>query len=199
MIAATFPPGTRCSECPTTRTSGLSLCVLVFVCALDSCLAADRILFDRPLTQPGSLDYNPSWHPKATGSSLRRNAAAGPICTAFIPTAQASNASPTTRQDLSSSPPAPMGGQTFGFWTRPPTKPRRSPPERAVISDLPGLPTAHGSLSARIAIATATFLPPKVDGNACIWCCPTMVFATPAKNAGWPIQAFFWLEWDPGT
>jgi Tol biopolymer transport system component len=66
-----------------TRTSGLSLCVLVFGCALNSCFAADRILFDRlgptqatlfisnadgsterPLTQPGSLDYNPSWSPK---------------------------------------------------------------------------------------------------------------------------------------
>ena len=65
------------------RTSGLSLCVLVFGCALSSCFAADRILFDRlgptgatlfisnadgsaerPLTQPGSLDYNPSWSPK---------------------------------------------------------------------------------------------------------------------------------------
>jgi Tol biopolymer transport system component len=66
-----------------TRTSGLSLCALVFGCALNSCPAADRILFDRlgptqatlfisnadgsterPLTEPGSLDYNPSWSPK---------------------------------------------------------------------------------------------------------------------------------------
>lgn len=63
-----------------TRTRALSLCVLVFGLSLNSCLAADRILFDRlgptqaalfisnadgsaerPLTQPGSLDYNPSW------------------------------------------------------------------------------------------------------------------------------------------
>jgi Tol biopolymer transport system component len=66
-----------------TRTRALPLCVLAFVSSLHSCLAADRILFDRlgptqatlfisnadgsaerPLTQPGSLDYNPSWSPK---------------------------------------------------------------------------------------------------------------------------------------
>src|ERR1700733_14837711 len=83
MIGATFPPRIRCSEYAMTRTSGLSLCFLVFGCALNSCLAADRVLFDRlgpsqatlfisnadgsterPLTQPGSLDYNPSWSPK---------------------------------------------------------------------------------------------------------------------------------------
>jgi TolB protein len=58
----------------------LSLCVLAWAA---NCLAADRILFDRlgptqatlfisnadgsaerPLTQPGSLDYNPSWSPR---------------------------------------------------------------------------------------------------------------------------------------
>ena len=58
----------------------LSLCVLAFASWLNSCLAADRVLFsrlgptqstlfisnadgaaERPLTQPGSLDYNPSW------------------------------------------------------------------------------------------------------------------------------------------
>ena len=38
-----------------------------------------------------------------------------------------------------------------------------------MISAPPGLPTAHGLLSPRIAIATATFLPPKADGNACTW------------------------------
>src|ERR1700678_3593235 len=27
----------------------------------------------------------------------------------------------------------------------------------------------------------------------------TIVFATPATNAGFPIQAFFWLEWDNGS
>jgi Tol biopolymer transport system component len=83
MIAATFPPQIRCSEYAMTRTSGLSLCVLVVGSGLNSCLVADRILFDRlgptqatlyisnadgsterPLTQPGSLDYNPSWSPK---------------------------------------------------------------------------------------------------------------------------------------
>jgi Tol biopolymer transport system component len=66
-----------------TRTSYLSLFVLVFGIALNSCPAADRIVFDRlgpnqatlfisnadgsterPLTEPGSLDYNPSWSPK---------------------------------------------------------------------------------------------------------------------------------------
>ena len=58
-----------------TRTSSLSLCFIIFGCAVNSCLAADRILFDRlgptqatlfisnadgsnerPLTQPGLLD-----------------------------------------------------------------------------------------------------------------------------------------------
>lgn len=66
-----------------TRALALPLCVLAFASSLHSCLAADRILFDRlgptqatlfisnadgsaerPLTQPGSLDYNPSWSPK---------------------------------------------------------------------------------------------------------------------------------------
>jgi len=66
-----------------TRTRALSLCVLACGFSLNSCLAADRILFDRlgptqatlfisnadgsgerPLTQPNSLDYNPSWSPK---------------------------------------------------------------------------------------------------------------------------------------
>ena len=61
----------------------LSCCFLVFALSLHCCLAADRILFDRlgptqaalfisnadgsverPLTRPGSLDYNPSWAPK---------------------------------------------------------------------------------------------------------------------------------------
>ena len=61
----------------------LSLCVLAFASWLNSCLAADRVLFsrlgptqstlfisnadgaaERPLTQPGSLDYNPSWSSK---------------------------------------------------------------------------------------------------------------------------------------
>jgi Tol biopolymer transport system component len=59
------------------------LCVFAFATTSTSCLAADRILFDRigptgaalfianadgsaerPLTQPGSLDYNPSWSAK---------------------------------------------------------------------------------------------------------------------------------------
>jgi Tol biopolymer transport system component len=66
-----------------TRLLSLSLCVLAFISSRNCCLAADRILFDRlgptearifisnadgsaerPLTQPGSLDYNPSWSPK---------------------------------------------------------------------------------------------------------------------------------------
>jgi TolB protein len=66
-----------------TRILALSLCVLAFASSPNSCLAADRILFDRlgptgaalfvsnadgsaerPLTQPGSLDYNPSWSTK---------------------------------------------------------------------------------------------------------------------------------------
>jgi Tol biopolymer transport system component len=66
-----------------TRTRALLVCVLVFAFSLHRCLAADRILFDRlgptqatlyianadgsaerPLTQPGSLDYNPSWSAK---------------------------------------------------------------------------------------------------------------------------------------
>ena len=60
----------------------LSLCSVVFVCS-HSCLAAERIVFarlgpseaslfisnadgsaERPLTPPGSLDYNPSWSHK---------------------------------------------------------------------------------------------------------------------------------------
>jgi Tol biopolymer transport system component len=66
-----------------TRTRALCLCGLVFASSLNFCRAADRILFDRlgpteatlfisnadgsaerPLTQPNSLDYNPSWSPK---------------------------------------------------------------------------------------------------------------------------------------
>jgi Tol biopolymer transport system component len=66
-----------------TPTQVLSLCVLAFTSSLNSCFAADRILFSRlgpaeaalfisnadgsgegPLTRPGSLDYNPSWSPK---------------------------------------------------------------------------------------------------------------------------------------
>ena len=66
-----------------TRILALSLCVLAFASSPSSCPAADRILFDRlgptqatlfisnadgsaehPLTQPGSLDYNPSWSQK---------------------------------------------------------------------------------------------------------------------------------------
>ena len=61
----------------------VSLCVLTLVATATSCLAADRILFDRlgptqatlfisnadgsaerPLTRTTSLDYNPSWSPK---------------------------------------------------------------------------------------------------------------------------------------
>lgn len=80
MIAATFPRGVERSEYAMTRTDGLSLCFLVFGCALNSCLAADRILFDRlgptqaalfisdadgsterPLTQPGGY-----WTPLRT-------------------------------------------------------------------------------------------------------------------------------------
>jgi TolB protein len=66
-----------------TRIRTLSLCILAFACSLDYCLAADKILFarigpaqaslfisnadgtaERPLTQPNSLDYNPSWSAK---------------------------------------------------------------------------------------------------------------------------------------
>jgi TolB protein len=66
-----------------TPTQVLSLCVLAFTSSLNSCFAADRILFgrlgpteaalfisnadgsgERPLTRSGSLDYNPSWSPK---------------------------------------------------------------------------------------------------------------------------------------
>jgi TolB protein len=66
-----------------TRTRALCLCGLAFASSLNFCRAADRILFDRlgpteatlfisnadgsaerPLTQPNSLDYNPSWSPK---------------------------------------------------------------------------------------------------------------------------------------
>src|ERR1700740_51616 len=69
-----------CSEPSMTRTLALSFCVLALASLPNSCLAADRILFDRlgptqaqlfisnadgsnerPLTQPGSLDYNPAW------------------------------------------------------------------------------------------------------------------------------------------
>jgi Tol biopolymer transport system component len=65
------------------RILALFLCVLAFAYSPNSCMAADRILFDRlgptgaalfisnadgsaerPLTQPGSLDYNPSWSAK---------------------------------------------------------------------------------------------------------------------------------------
>ena len=66
-----------------TRTRALHLCGLALASSLNFCQAADRILFDRlgpteatlfisnadgsaerPLTQPGALDYNPSWSPK---------------------------------------------------------------------------------------------------------------------------------------
>ena len=66
-----------------TRTLAQSVCLLALASLSNSCWAADRILFDRlgptqatlfvsnadssnerPLTQPGSLDYNPSWSPK---------------------------------------------------------------------------------------------------------------------------------------
>jgi Tol biopolymer transport system component len=66
-----------------TRTIALPICLLALASLSNSCLATDRILFDRlgptqatlfvsnadgtverPLTQPGSLDYNPSWSPK---------------------------------------------------------------------------------------------------------------------------------------
>jgi len=62
------------------RVLALSLCILAFAASPDSGQAADRILFDRlgptgaalfisnadgsaerPLTKPGTLDYNPSW------------------------------------------------------------------------------------------------------------------------------------------
>jgi Tol biopolymer transport system component len=61
----------------------LFLCVLTFASVTVFCSAADRILFlrlgprqatlfisnadgsgEQPLTQPGSLDYNPAWSPK---------------------------------------------------------------------------------------------------------------------------------------
>jgi len=71
-----------------TRTRALFLCIVAFACSLNYCLAADKILPDkvlfdrlgptqatlfisnadgsaeRALTQPGSLDYNPSWSAK---------------------------------------------------------------------------------------------------------------------------------------
>jgi Tol biopolymer transport system component len=66
-----------------TRVLALSLCLFASVSSQRSCLAADRIVFDRlgptgaalyisnadgtaerPLTQPDSLDYNPSWSQK---------------------------------------------------------------------------------------------------------------------------------------
>jgi len=66
-----------------TRILALSLCLLACVSSPSSCLAVDRIVFarigptdatlfisnadgseERPLTQPGSLDYNPSWSQK---------------------------------------------------------------------------------------------------------------------------------------
>jgi Tol biopolymer transport system component len=65
------------------RILALSLCLFAFVSSPSSCQAVDRIVFDRigpteatlfisnadgsaerPLTQPGSLDYNPSWSHK---------------------------------------------------------------------------------------------------------------------------------------
>jgi TolB protein len=100
-----------------TRILALSLCFLAFVSSPSSCLAADRILFDRlgpteatlfisnadgsaerPLTQPGSLDYNPSWSPEGRLDRVHIGACRiGRSVSAFIPTEQASNASPTTR------------------------------------------------------------------------------------------------------
>jgi len=66
-----------------TRSRTLFFCALVLALSANCCLAAERILFDRlgpaqaslfisnadgsserPLTQPGSLDYNPSWSAK---------------------------------------------------------------------------------------------------------------------------------------
>ena len=65
------------------RIFALSICVLAFACSPNFCGAADRVVFarlgpseatlfianadgsaERPLTQPGSLDYNPSWSQK---------------------------------------------------------------------------------------------------------------------------------------
>jgi Tol biopolymer transport system component len=65
------------------RLRAVCLCVFLLASAAISCFAAERILFDRlgptgaslfisnadgsaerPLTQPGSLDYNPAWSPK---------------------------------------------------------------------------------------------------------------------------------------
>jgi len=82
MLGGQIPPNLA-PECSVTRIRVLSFCVLAFASSLSFCLAADRILFDRlgptqatlfisnadgsterPLTQPGSLDYNPSWSPK---------------------------------------------------------------------------------------------------------------------------------------
>jgi Tol biopolymer transport system component len=80
--AIPFPKIPR-PECSMTRFRALSVCALVFAYSLGSCGAADRILFsrlgpteaklfisnadgsaERGLTQPGELDYNPSWSAK---------------------------------------------------------------------------------------------------------------------------------------
>jgi Tol biopolymer transport system component len=83
MLAGQPPMRKSISGVPMSRLGVLSLCVFALAATALSSFAADRILFDRlgptqaalfisnadgsaerPLTQPGSLDYNPSWSPK---------------------------------------------------------------------------------------------------------------------------------------
>jgi hypothetical protein len=100
-----------------TRLLALSLCVLAFVSSRNCCLAADRILFDRlgptearifisnadgsaerPLTGPGSMDYNPSWSQKGDWIVFTSERGGSADLYRIHPeTAPASNASPTLR------------------------------------------------------------------------------------------------------
>ena len=181
-----------------TRIVATSLCLFACVSSPSSCLAVDRIVFDRigpteatlfisnadgsaerPLTQPDSLDYNPSWsqtgdwivftseragsadlfrvHPDGTGLERLTEAPAYDDQAAFLPMAPW----------LCSFPLAPAEGQTSGLSIQPATRPRRSLQETAAISVLRGLPPGHGSPFRRI--ATATFRPRRADGKACTW------------------------------
>ena len=99
------------------RTRVLSLCVFAFVASLNTCVAADRIVFarlgpseatlfisntdgsaERPLTQPRALDYDPSWSPRGDWIVFTSERAGSADLFAFIPTGQESNASPTIRR-----------------------------------------------------------------------------------------------------
>ena len=182
-----------------TRTIALPLGLLALASLSNSCFAADRILFDRlgpreatlfvsnadgsaerPLTQPGSLDYNPSWSPKGDWIVFTSERAGSADLFRIHPDGTGDR-TPHRRPGLRRPGCASrrMGSKivfvstrgadwrTSGFST--PTRKR----PRALTSGKGGdfrpswSPDGHGSPSLRI--ATATFPPPKADGSGCIW------------------------------